>query len=438
MSKVRNPSLDLVRVIAGITVLGVHFFLYTGFYSETIDSPKMFLPVFVRTFMMVCVPLFMMLSGYLMNKKTLTRRYYRGIVKTLVMYFFSGVAGILFLVFYLKTPLTFGDITFKFLEFSAANYAWYVEMYIGLFMIIPFINMGYHHIGSQKKKLVLVLTLCIMTALPSVLNTFDLVTTGWWANPTISDKTYQIVPDYWTMLYPITYYIVGAYLSEFPPKMSKLKAFVLLIISLTLFTVYNMYRSWGRGIHLGAWATWQGFEQLIDAALVLIILSKVNLDGAPNWVKALLKKLSDLTLGIYLISYIFDRSIYYDYFGKWVTDFKSRFVWYPVVVLCMYILSAAAAFVLSIFTNLTVKLIFFISDSVGRAIKNRGNSDDSEQLPEFKVSADTENFSAYSLSSDCDNDSAQLDDGKEKDTEEQAELVQTDFSTEQMVTTQDR
>ena len=367
--KTRNPTLDLIRVLAGLFVCGVHFFLYTGFYSEKIVDGNMYLPVLVRVFMGMCVPMFLVLSGYLMNSKTPCKSYYRGIVKTLVVYVLAGICGLLYEAFYLKSQVTILSGFLRIFDFSSAKYAWYVEMYIGLFLLIPFLNMGYHALKSRKKKLALVITLCILTSLPSLVNVFNFTIDGWWQNPVLSKEYQAIVPDYWVSLYPMTYYFIGAYLKEYPPKLSKTKLFVLLIISLNLFAVYNIYRSWGNSITSGSWTNWCSFEQVIDTTLLFALLLKVKLDKAPKSVKYVLAKLSDLTLGTYLISYLFDRTIYYDYFGKWVYNFFDKFKYYPFMVLTIYILSALASLVLNLISKPIIKFIFFISKKTGEFIK---------------------------------------------------------------------
>ena len=75
----RDSSLDIIRIVAAFTVLSVHFFLHNGFYSEIVSidkGPQMFIMVQMRTLFGVCVPLFMILTGYLMSQKTLSKAYY--------------------------------------------------------------------------------------------------------------------------------------------------------------------------------------------------------------------------------------------------------------------------------------------------------------------------------------------------------------------------
>lgn len=77
------------------------------------------------------------------------------------------------------------DITFysgllSILAFKGANYAWYIEMYIGLFCLIPFLNLIWQGLEDQRQRKLLVLTMIGLTMLPKMLNNFNLVEPGWW------------------------------------------------------------------------------------------------------------------------------------------------------------------------------------------------------------------------------------------------------------------
>lgn len=61
----RDPALDIIRICAFLFVVSVHFFLKCGYYDVCVSGRAMYLATFLRQFLMICVPLFMMLTGYL-------------------------------------------------------------------------------------------------------------------------------------------------------------------------------------------------------------------------------------------------------------------------------------------------------------------------------------------------------------------------------------
>ena len=64
--KERNLNADLIRCVAVFSVVSVHFLKNNGFYSTPVVGWDMLLMCIYRSFFMACVPLFLMLTGFLM------------------------------------------------------------------------------------------------------------------------------------------------------------------------------------------------------------------------------------------------------------------------------------------------------------------------------------------------------------------------------------
>ena len=63
--KKRDLNLDLTRCAALVAVLVMHYYDNSGFYTVVMDSPGDFVMAALRLLFTVCVPFFLMLSGYL-------------------------------------------------------------------------------------------------------------------------------------------------------------------------------------------------------------------------------------------------------------------------------------------------------------------------------------------------------------------------------------
>lgn len=196
-SKLRNPGLDIIRCIALLCVISVHFFLNTGFYDQTVAGEYMLVMVIMRNSFMICVPLFMMLTGYLTQSKETSKAYYLKIVRILYVYLiaslFCGFYKIYFCDDSYSVPMTLARI----LSFQTAPYSWYVEMYIGLFLLIPFLNTMYSGLQTQRNKQLLILTLLLLTALPSVLNIYNISRISdpeWWRCPANPHNSFPWFP----------------------------------------------------------------------------------------------------------------------------------------------------------------------------------------------------------------------------------------------------
>lgn len=337
IQKQRNINIDLIRCCAIFTVISVHFFLNNGFYTEPITGLMMYFMVFMRTTFMICVPLFLLITGYLMNHKELSAKYYHGILHTLQIYIISMVLCILFKRFYLHE-----NISIKYALFSVFGgdiaYSWYVEMYIGLFLLIPFLNVLYHGLQTKKKKKLLILTLLFCTTLPSLLNIFDLFNLDFWICPSVSSTYVTLIPDWWTTLYPITYYYIGAYIKEYDIKLSVKKTFILLLGALIVFSAFNYYRSYPGTFSHGAYNYWGGFENVITSTLSFLLLLHLDLKKIPYSLSKIIIKISNLSFGAYLLSYISD-SVIYPYLIAAVPNMRHRLKWYFLVIPLSFLLS---------------------------------------------------------------------------------------------------
>lgn len=89
--KKRNINIDLIKCIAVFSVISVHFFLNNGFYEVPILGYKAYIGTIFRTLFMICVPLFIMTTGYLMKNKTLSKKYYLGLSRVLIIYLIDAV-----------------------------------------------------------------------------------------------------------------------------------------------------------------------------------------------------------------------------------------------------------------------------------------------------------------------------------------------------------
>lgn len=343
--KQRNLNADLIRSTAVFFVLSVHFFLNSEFYNSTVQGEGMLLMLMARSLFMTCVPLFMILSGYLMWKKEISRSYYKGIIKTLEIYVLASIACLLYKNYVLHDNITLRSALLGILDFDAANYAWYIEMYISLFLLIPFLNRLYHSLKNKKEKQLLLITLLIVTMLPHVLNNFNFTTEGWWSLPSATQKYDPLVPGFFKKMYPLTYYYIGVYLREFDWKLSKKKNFLLLLGSVMFFGLYNFYRSRGSSFVWGTNCDWGG-ENVITATLLFTFLLHLHVEQWPKFFQHILIYVSRISLGIYLVSWIADQIVYSKYLLPNIPMGNLRWACYPVVVGSVFLISVLIAFVL--------------------------------------------------------------------------------------------
>ena len=341
----REAALDIVRIVALFYVISIHFFLNCEYYSYPILGNKMFVLTTMRTAFMSCVPLFCVLSGYLTGEKALSMSYYCKIWKILKIYVLACLANILWRHFFFSMEVSFRGCIEGILNFSAAPYGWYVEMYIGLFLLTPFLNILYDNLSSKAHKNALVLTLVFLTALPQIVNIFNFNISGWWLNPAISSDYLQILPAWWNGIWPMTYFFLGRYIKEYCIRAQPVQMLGLYMGSVLTFGVFNYYRSYGHTFVSGPWQEWGSLPNTIMTAFLFVLLVSGFSRIESQKIKKILNKLSDLCFGGYLVSYIFDTA-FYPILNKNISNIEDRIYFYPIISVLVFFCSLALSYLL--------------------------------------------------------------------------------------------
>lgn len=194
----RLVNCDILRILAFIFVISVHFLSYIGFYNQINEGPTMIGLNILRCLFMSCVPLFLVLTGYLMCNKEFNAKYIKKLGRIVLTYFLCSIVCLVFLHFIENRSLsTLKFYLFEILSFNAAPYSWYVNMYIGLYLIIPFLNILWKNIPKKKQKQYFIFILSILFVLPTLFNIYNFQDINWWLNPASSKVYQQIIPNYW-------------------------------------------------------------------------------------------------------------------------------------------------------------------------------------------------------------------------------------------------
>lgn len=366
----RDVSLDIIRCLALFLVISVHFFLNSGFYDVPVYGKTMYVLSVICSNCMICVPLFLLLSGYLMGGKTVSKKYYSGIVKVLVIYLLASIFSLIYKEAYLGQDYSLKSGILATLNFTGADYSWYIEMYIGLFLMIPFLNIIYDNLSTKKLKLVLIGSLIILTGLPGVLNSFDFYTEGFFRNPAANVNYFNpLIPDWWENLYPFTYYFAGRYIKEYGIAI-RLRYRIPLFFGIGIIVgSYNFYRSFGAGFIRTIYNYFPSVFNFVLAVLLFSIIKDLKFKKTPGKVASLLALCSDLSLGAYLVSSVFDN-FFYESFKRIVPEFGKRVYYAPVMVLLVFISSLVASFVL----NLIYELILAICRGIKNLLPTKGSN----------------------------------------------------------------
>lgn len=302
MEKERQPGLDLVRAAAIFFVIVLHGITMRGALDAAMLSPVWCVKVFVRYLALSAVPLFLMLSGYLQAGKRPTKAYYRGILPLYLSYFMIAALCMAARIYRTDPLSSVWTALYKILDFSADGYAWYFEMYIGLFLLIPFLNLAYAHIPTRTGKRLLLASLVFLTLMPETLVSFAPYYGG-------GSLNLRILPDFFESLYPITFYFVGSYIGEYRPRLRTWQRLLSVPLSVALPTALCIGFTAVRGEY--AWYMMNGFSTLtVLGTATAVFLTLYDLPVRTKAVRCAAAAVSHCTFEMYLISYLWDQLLY--------------------------------------------------------------------------------------------------------------------------------
>lgn len=378
---------DIIRVIACFSVMSIHFFLHSGYYYTPLTGFGMTFMLGVRLLVTVCVPLFLILTGYLMVNKPLSKTHYAKGMKVVWIYVLASIACLIY-VLYIRdrvgsvmaapTDEAVTNAWLGILSYKTAPYAWYVEMYFGLYLLIPFLNILFRHLPSKRWQLVLILTLFCMTSLPSVLNTNNLVVEGWFADPTLSTEYHKIIPAWWAGIYPLGYYFIGAYFRTNGVNVKKRWLFLAAVIILASAIGYNLWRLTDEGYFGGgSWNDWTSPFSFALSIPVFALLISNDYGRMPKPFKKVLSYVSSLSLGMFLVSYIFDAE-FYRILSKEIPVIENRLWTFVIIVPMVFLCSFALAAVI----DLIYRLMMLIYRKTAAAIRRSLEKDRKAQPDE--------------------------------------------------------
>ena len=88
--------------------------------------------------------------------------------------------------------------------------------------------------------------------------------------------------------------------------------------------------------------SWGGLENVINSSLFFLILLKINFEKINQRIKNIITATAQLSLGIYLSSFLFDKIIYY-YFNQYITNTTLKLEWFFIIVPIIFICSLLMA-----------------------------------------------------------------------------------------------
>lgn len=309
----RLPGLDLLRCVALLFVVVFHSFLYNGYYGEAQTGPAVALAGGVRWLSVSCIGIFLMLTGYLKSQCP-WERCLRGLVPVLLGYVLASAVSIPIRHFFLGDAQSVSVWLTRLWRFRGVYYGWYVELYVRLTLLMPFLNLLLAGLRTARGLLALAGAALLLTALPG-------------ATP------FPIVPDIWWNAYPVTYYILGGVVRRLQPR---LRPWVGWTAAAALALLLGVATALSTDGALKDALTWE-FQDIWIVLMVLCLFVGLYQVRPGRRMARLLAFAAGGCYGGYLLSHLLDAWCY-RLLPQWRTPAR-----YPLLFLCVtvpiYILS---------------------------------------------------------------------------------------------------
>lgn len=297
MQNKRRVDYDVIRTLAIFLVILSHAMGSSPFFFSVLNPASQMLGIAMNKIAVWCVPLFLLLTGALCHNKTDFKAYYRRQIPIVLTYLFWTVVVLAFNIVFMDADFTVETLINYFLGYGSQDRVWYLDMYFGLVLMVPFLNIAWNHMEYKEKKILLL----VLFILGPVTNLLKL----------IGEKnalTIIGVSDYYINVWCILYYFLGAFLDEYRGNFSGKK--IRITFFCTFFAQVVLYFVAGYGKPLNVLWIQYIYHYVSPLCVILSALLFACLSGITIKNQIIVKIvgiISKVSFDMYLVSIITDE-----------------------------------------------------------------------------------------------------------------------------------
>lgn len=282
-------QIDIIKSIAMVLVIGIHFLSYSGNLTVPIEGINAITAISLWTLFDACVPLFFMCTGFLLaHRRFSLKKHYLKIARVILEYIFASLFCIFF-KFYIFENFSIGTAFKELVKFSAAPYAWYVRHYLILFAIIPFLNKVYELI---KNKILFIILLILLMSI------------GTYFRYRVDFVGFYLLKN----LFSVVYYFMGKYIRDrgIPCWLTVRRCGMAVVLAVLLKSGLEYKINFGEIFY----AVPNGYGALCTVVVSFFLFCFLYQLFFEKRNSKHIEQVSQLTLLVYLISWIFDSMFY--------------------------------------------------------------------------------------------------------------------------------
>lgn len=290
-TKTRYNFIDVLRVIACFLVIVNH--TNSWIFTETIPTPCVTWYVSLTYFFIskIAVPIFIMISGYTMldridSYKKIGQKVFRAVA---ALYLFS-------IPYYLgqwqvghRPFISVGDFIVSVFQLPQTTAFWYMYMYIGLLVMLPFLQKMVANLSKKDVEIFIALCLIITGTWPILEHWFPILTYSKLVDFALFDSFVGIL-------------MLGYYMKKYvTPSKKKLIASVIVFVSCVAFNVIMTRHEYDitGGINYLFYDDRVYLPIVMASAAVFYMVSQMKVEGL---FAKIMKVLGGCSFGIYLLA----------------------------------------------------------------------------------------------------------------------------------------
>ncbi len=260
-SGTRNSNHEILRILATLMVLGLHYLKGSvGGALDPANSTETNL-LMAKILESICIPavnIFVLITGYYSYRSKKIK-----INKACELYTITIFYSLLFL--FLQGTVSVRNIVYALVPFLEGE-AWFVETYIILLFLIPFLN----HVIEGCSQKSLAICIFIQFLLFSFWPTF-------FQSAPVTDGGYGITNF-------VLLYFIGAYFRKYEFNCNMLLLIVIELLCVLAMSIYN------------GWWSYCSVFCIASAASIFLLFTKLK-----NFTNGIINKLADFSFAVYII-----------------------------------------------------------------------------------------------------------------------------------------
>lgn len=335
-------SIDYIKAFASFSVTAVHFRnrVETNISVEQLNSLTTIFFSLNYALFISAVPLFLLTTGFLTLNAKPSKKYYLKLINIYLMYIFMAIITYFIMVkLGVREYIGFRRIIKDAMSFSLIS-GWYIELYIGMAIFLPFYNILLASI-DRKTQRNLILSLLCMVSIPVFFNKNG-----------ISNIIY--IPNFYGNFYPFVYLTIGNYFRKYDEcflsvkKWGTLVLTSLVIITFIIFITADPYTITADGYYPSI------LQVVLSSSIFMFIRSLKNLEY-----NKMIKFISTYTLSTYIVSLPVDR-ILYPIFTKMAGGEIQTILYAPIIVIVAFFTALVSGYILQYIFNKLVSLNYLL------------------------------------------------------------------------------